>query len=531
MLTKISKIVNVLMKQNNFAEAPYDFSQHILRLPCRVLECTSGTYVHFGIAQYLEEPAQPSATIIKINIAMYVVHVIEGSTPWPKYLVIYGQQLGSGRSFIIGIYYGSFSLNSSINETLEPLVDEVQCLQNNYICFGERYLSFAVNSLITDPVTNSMVTCTAWPSSLYGCSKCKCETTFEFSTNKTIFPTTVASDLRRDSDFYSEMENSEHHLTTPVLLRMGIGLISDVVIDYKYTVCLGVVKNLINFWMSGVLQHKFTPKEIDSIDAALLHFGPSCPVEFQWEPKGIRNHRFWTAYDYRQFLIYYGPLVLRNVLSPPHYLNFFYLSIAMRIALDPKHCEAANYEVCGILLRRFVADYAILYGDDNVDHNVHYLLHLEEALIKYKCLENVGGFKFHSSVDRTEVLMMKKMSESSWTLRDLAKMVIKLQNRDKTKIDCLPDMSISALEPDNYLLMTNGVIQVQSLGFDQTGKVLLYGRRFLLSVPFVSSHLKQNIWKVSDLSSIEKFSLEQVVSKAAVFYMKDVAFAMPMLSF
>lgn len=80
----------------------------------------------------------------------------------------------------------------------------------------------------------------------------------------------------------------------------------------------------------------------------------------------------WKSTEWRQFLLYTGLVVLRDVLSPEEYNHFVSLSVAMSILLDSDD-RLRNYYLnyAKQLLRQFVLNASGLYGDTFVTYNVH----------------------------------------------------------------------------------------------------------------------------------------------------------------
>lgn len=529
--TEVLKDLRGLMEKFSNTIPPFDFKRFDLPSdePFRIYEMTSGSYVHFGIKQNLEEPPAPHGPVMWLNIGIYMVHINLGNVALPKYLTIFGQQVCTGRTFVIGIYLGDFPIETIGNEILQPLVAELQDLQCHEISFNQRQFRFGVHSVIVDPIANSLVTCTTWPNSMYGCSKCKCRTKFEAPTNTTIYPRMINAELRDDDDFrFCVM--TEHHLVTPVLQESGIRLISQFTIDYKYTVCLGVMKKLIDLWIAGELQYRLNNDAISAIDVELMALAASRPSEFRAAPKLLKAVSLWTAYDYRQFLLYYGPIVLRHHLPKPYYVHFLHLNLGIRIALDPQNYEDINYYICGQLIQVFVTNFAKYYGPERVDYNIHNLLHLEDVVRRYTCLEKVSGFSFDTCIENTNVLMRRIITEPDFQLTEVAELIS--QNQAKTKGKAIINNVISVVEPDNCYAMPNGFAQIKYVGFDELGKIALFGHRFNQGISLtIIPTARQNIYEVYDLSSMEKFYPEQVISKGILFHHKGRRYAMALLSF
>lgn len=74
----------------------------------------------------------------------------------------------------------------------------------------------------------------------------------------------------------------------------------------------------------------------------LLALRKYIPSEFARRPRALDERCRWKATEFRQFLLYTGPVVLRGVLQPQIYDNFMLLSVGMYILASPKYCMAIN---------------------------------------------------------------------------------------------------------------------------------------------------------------------------------------------
>ena len=69
-----------------------------------------------------------------------------------------------------------------------------------------------------------------------------------------------------DDSFRQQLQ----HLGVSDLLRLNIGLVSHVALDYMYLICLGVVKRLIIFWVKGLKNVRFLKEQFNVASQILL---------------------------------------------------------------------------------------------------------------------------------------------------------------------------------------------------------------------------------------------------------------------
>ncbi|KAJ8029023.1 hypothetical protein HOLleu_28306 [Holothuria leucospilota] len=177
------------------------------------------------------------------------------------------------------------------------------------------------------------------------------------------FPETNAS-LRTDASFIGK-DDEDHHLGETPLTDLNIGMVSAFPLDYMHLVCLGVMRRLLKIWTKGLLRTRLGPRVVKEISNRLEALRPSVPLEFARKPRPLREVDRWKATEFRQFLLYSGPLVLLGKLPDEEYKNFLLFSVSLHILLHPilstSYCDYAQE-----LLVLFVNYYGQLYGRDMI---------------------------------------------------------------------------------------------------------------------------------------------------------------------
>jgi len=102
-----------------------------------------------------------------------------------------------------------------------------------------------------------------------------------------------------------------------------------------HLICLGVVKKLILLWVKGPRTVKLSQQLLNQISGALLNLQSSIPNDFVRRPRSLKDVKLWKGTEFRQFLLYTGPVVLKNVLREDMYINFITLHIAVTILVSP----------------------------------------------------------------------------------------------------------------------------------------------------------------------------------------------------
>ncbi len=127
---------------------------------------------------------------------------------------------------------------------------------------------------------------------------------------------------------------------------------------------------------------------------------------FSRKPRSLSEFKQWKATEFRQFLLYTGPVVLKGRLSTRMYKNFMLLSIAVRILLSPALCsEYCDY--ADKLLKCYVQNFTKIYGPDQVVYNTHSLIHLADDARRFGALDSVSCFPFENHLGTLSKLVRR----------------------------------------------------------------------------------------------------------------------------
>lgn len=191
---------------------------------------------------------------------------------------------------------------------------------------------------------------------------------------------------RTHQSFLQKRDVEYHSSRDSILLEtiQGINFISSFPLDYMHLVCLGVMRTLMYLWLSSkatLKLYKLPAYVTSSISGHLISLRDHMPCEINRKPRSLDEIKRWKATEFRQFLLYTGPVVLKSVLIAeyePLYNHFLTLSIAIYILLSPKFSTTENLEYAESLLKTFIENTKSLYGNQFITHNVHGLSHLTD---------------------------------------------------------------------------------------------------------------------------------------------------------
>ena len=221
-----------------------------------------------------------------------------------------------------------------------------------------------------------------------------------------MFDSEEVHELRTLNNFANQ-EYENHQIARSPLLHLDIDCIKQFSLDYMHLVCLGVVKRILSFLTGGPLESRLSARQKGDISAKLLEFNGLMPSEFARQPRSLSELDRWKATEFRQFLLYTGPIVLRGVVSSDIYSHFMVLSIAISIMLDANsEKREAHIDYAQNLLAYFVSKSKDIYGDTFTVYNVHNILHLHEDVRYFKCsLNEISAFPFENHLQKIKKLV------------------------------------------------------------------------------------------------------------------------------
>ncbi|XP_073819948.1 uncharacterized protein [Musca autumnalis] len=116
---------------------------------------------------------------------------------------------------------------------------------------------------------------------------------------------------------------------------------------------------------------------------------------FVRKPRTIDEIKRWKATEFRQFLLYTGVVVLKDIIDDDTYYHFLLLHCAYRLLCCP-YSYKNNVDSAEILLQDFVKFFENIYGEQNVTYNVHNLLHICECVREHGLVTEFSAYDFEN---------------------------------------------------------------------------------------------------------------------------------------
>lgn len=419
-----SELLKLLQAHKCFENFPLD-SRALLKTvrSFKYRTVKPGKYVHLGFDIGLQTVIQklnfiPDEIGVLINIDGIPVSKSSKSEFWPILCCLESGDAAK-KPFCVGVYHGGGKPEDQ-NDFLKDFVAEVKALERHGYSYHGVVIKFKVKGFICDAPARAFITCTKYHSGFSSCSKCT--QTGERYENRVVFSSKVVT--KRSQQSFLQQNDEDHHRGTTILTEINVDLVNDVPFEFMHLICLGVVRKLLNLWVNGKPKYmKFSGLTITNLSRDLVKQRYLTPGDFNRKPRSLVELPRWKATEFRQFVLYTGPVVLQDKI-PQTYLNHFNsLHLAVFILsnndLIRKHGSYAN-----TLLKYFVEQFSSLYGKENISYNVHGLLHVCDDVKVFGNLNNYSAFPFENYLGQLKNLIKGGN-------RPLAQVCRRLSERDK----------------------------------------------------------------------------------------------------
>lgn len=335
--------------------------------------------------------------VLQFNVDGLPLYKTGGIELWPILGRVHFQS-NLYETFIISAYCG-IGKPALLNRYFTKFITELNELLKNGVVIDDTLFSIKVMCFICDRPARSLVKNIANHNAYYSCERCT-QKGVSFD-RRMIFPS-VDSTERSDCSFRS-MSQPEHHNGTSPLTKINpaLDMIFHFPLDFMHLCCLGVMKKLIECWVTNTASARLTRENIMRLTQRITNLHSQIPVEFQRTLlQSLGLIKKWKATEFRFFLLYCGPFVLKNLLTDVQYNHFLLLHSAMRILCSNKLCLVYSHYAKDYL-KRFVLFCSKWYKVQSLISNVHALIHLSDDVNFHLCsLSEITAFPFENALGK-----------------------------------------------------------------------------------------------------------------------------------
>ncbi|CAN7940366.1 unnamed protein product [Ixodes hexagonus] len=305
-----------------------------------------------------------------------------------------------------------------LSKFLGRFLDEVEQVTTNGMFYKGTSISVRLTAIVCDAPARSFVKRIKGHTGYHGCERC-CQKGLHIEGRMT-FPELDAP-LRTDESFRNR-DDPYHHVGDSPFVQLGVDMISVFPLDYMHLVCLGVMRRLLQTWVRGRGSLKTAQQQ--KLNKRLKACAKAFSQHFQRKPRGVDEVDRWKATEFRTFLLYVGPVVLKGLLPDHQYEHFLLFHVATRILASPAHHIEHN-SFARDLLHFFVQEYGTssLYGARQLTYNVHSLCHLAEECLTHGPLDAFSAFPFENFLGKLKRLLRTKTKPLSQVSRRVSENV------------------------------------------------------------------------------------------------------------
>lgn len=399
------EILKLLKTHPCFSNLPND-PRTVLNTPrtssC-IEEIAGGQYLHLGFEEGVKAILRVTSLDMIPNNLEIDFHIDGVSLYNVSNIQLYPIQIRlvnihESKPEIVGIWKGLSKPRNAV-ELLKPFVDDVLKVRNNGIIFDGKRLTFSLRCFIADAVARAFILGHQGHKSRVPCSKCWI--TGESIRQGVMVYNGIEHRLRTNEE-YTICLDGEHHVEgESSIARLSMDLVKQTVFDYMHLVCLGVMEKIFLAIIDGkyASSAKLSPSSIKMISNRLELAKLFCPREFARKPINVSKHRSFKATEYRQILLYTGPVIFHGLLNEATYLHFLLLHSAIRILVDAVSCRnTVMTDKAEMMLKIFVKRAAEHYGVEFLSYNVHGLLHLCNDVRNYGPLDSFSAFPYENNM-------------------------------------------------------------------------------------------------------------------------------------
>jgi hypothetical protein len=536
----INGLLKILRRKYPYESLPLD-ARTILRTSRKVniVRSCGGSSYYFGLSSQITKivekgvynfrchnlpfPFEDSSTLtLKIGIDGLPISRSSNIQFWPILGSVDQAKVPS--LFLISLFYGD-SKPDSANNFLSNFVEEMKLLEHEGLIISGKHYIFRIRVIIADAPARAFIKSIKNHNAYFGCERCNRRGKWA---KRVIYTKNSLGTLYSDESFRDQVY-SEHHEGISILTELKIDMISQIPLDYMHLVCLGTMKKMLLLWTSGPLSSRLGPRDILKISRRLISCKLQFPNDFNRKCRSLKDLKHWKATEYRTFLLYLGPVVLRGVLSNEKYEHFLLFHLGIYILVSESAFESVWVEYAGKLLNRFVDRIPELYFRELLVYNMHSLRHLHLDANIHGPLDRFSAFEFENGMQYLKRLIRTKSSHLSQVVKRISELgCVPLSNH--VEISLSENGKLSEKSTNNCYLTKGGRIvivtdcsnnPVKCRAFKNLGDAENYPCPSSKMSIFVASNLRKRV------VLIEK---KDFLKKCFLISMNDINFCIPLCS-
>ncbi|XP_070392858.1 uncharacterized protein [Dermacentor albipictus] len=331
------------------------------------------------------------------------------------------------RVLLAGLWFGE--QKPDMNCFLKPFVDELNRLSSEGLSWtnpdglSKRTRVFP-GPCVVDTVARAMIMNMTQFNGAHGCAWCeqKGEVVQKGDGHVRVYPVeSLKGNMRTDVSMRRCARQAEKK-KMPVLGVKGSNILfllsffkfpSSFVVDYMHAVCSGFVRHTAFMWFDHKKAHPYSlGGSVSCIDERLSGLQPV--FEMPRLPRSLAHRKYWKSSEWRNWLLYFSPIVLVGILPQPYYNNWLKFVSLMHVLL----ADSVSSELLRSVQKQmflFLKEYEVLYGKENITFNAHSLLHLVDSVREWGPLWNFSAYPYENMNGRL-VRLVNGTRHAQWQI-------------------------------------------------------------------------------------------------------------------
>ncbi|XP_063919114.1 uncharacterized protein LOC135134383 isoform X1 [Zophobas morio] len=514
----------------------------ILKTPRKVekFPLNNGEMIYLGVERGLRKKIdgglnyENEIIFLKVNVDGIPLFKSSSIEFWP--ILVQSDCFKNTSPFAAAIFCGR-GKPSPIETFLSSFVEECLTLLSEGLTYLDKKFKIEFKFFSCDAPARSYLKCVVGHTSRNGCERCLIKADRENFRN--FYPVNYTYEARTDNDFLNvnlETSDTESYFKgKSPLLTLRIGLVSQFVLDPMHLIYQGVIKRLLLIYLlEGKRPYKLSKLAVSKINNQLLLVKKHTPIDFHRKIRTLSDIKRWKAVEYRFFLLYCGPLVLKNILEKEYYQHFLLLHCSVFI-LSNEELLRKYFLVAKEAIDKFIKLCPQLYDKFFVTYNVHSLSHLHEDVANYGPLENFSCFTFENYLGKLKSKIRGKTLPLGQIYNRLSELETITTNAESENNNCCPmfvrnintsyftcnklkfnNILISTSPPDNVVAINKKIYIIEYIvHINGIYKIICTGFRYLedfYNRPIKSSKLGIYFARGRNLSQ-DFFKLEEISCK------------------
>lgn len=195
---------------------------------------------------------------------------------------------------------------------------------------------------------------------------------------------------------------------------------------FFYILFTGIMRKCLYGWINSNFNNKnktkLSGKQINILSDKLEECNIRKPKEIDRAIRRLDCIKYWKGSEYRTFLLYLGPVVLKDTLNNETYHHFLTLFCAVTLVSCEKYMK--HIQVADQLFKDYVQQFILLYGRDSISSNVHNLIHVINDVKKFGILPKISSYPFENFLGYLKSLLRK----GNKPLPQIAKRILELNH-------------------------------------------------------------------------------------------------------